>query len=123
MDEERFVANLFASGQGRLLLGTPYHGDRGHQWPGVCQFVHLCVRSDSTSGYFTGSLDPTPGASTAHKQLLRTDARAAEPGQTCCRCACAGQREGTRRPTCHLLNACFVLVLRWTRDRIPAIGR
>lgn len=59
VDEEQFVANLFASEQGRLLLGTPYHGGRG-QWPGICQFIYLCVRSDSKAGYFTGS----PGSHT-----------------------------------------------------------
>lgn len=69
-----------------------------------------------------GLLDSTPGASTACKQLLRTDARVAESGQTCCRCACTGQREGMTRFTRYLLNACFVRVLHWTHDRIPAIG-
>lgn len=91
--EELCVADLSAPEQGRFLLGA-HHDDRGRQGSGACRFVYLCVCTYSQAYYGAsqGLLDPRPGTSTAPQQPLKTDSRAAGPGQVCWRGACAGQR-------------------------------
>ena len=48
---------VFASEQGRLILGA-HHVGRGHQWAGACWFVNLCVCSCGKA--FSQKWNPIP---------------------------------------------------------------